>query len=81
MKKAPKKVTIEDLAIMTQQGFATMDKKMMDGFFAMDQKMEKGFLEVNTRLDRIENVLINGHENRIERLEDRVEKLMNMSGR
>ena len=52
------KITIDDLAVMVQNGFNETN-----------EKMEKGFNEVNIRLDRIENTLLKNHEERIKRLE------------
>ena len=56
-----KKITIEDLAVMVQKGFEETSKK---------SEMEAGFRDVNKRLDRIENILIKQHEQRISRLEE-----------
>lgn len=53
------KITIDDLAVMVQKGFAETD-----------EKIEKGFKEVNIRLNNIENILLKQHESRIKRLED-----------
>lgn len=51
--------SIEDLAIITKQGF--------------DQCATKDELrEIEYRLDRIENISIGSHERRIENLEDKV---------
>ena len=52
---------IEDLAVMTQNGFNELNGEM-----------NKQFEEVNIRLDRIENLILTDHRNRIERLEDRM---------
>lgn len=72
---AKKKVTIEDLAGMTQRGFEGVDKRFegVDKRFAQaDSKIESFRTEVNQRFDHIENLLIRAHENRIEKLEDDV---------
>ncbi|HEY4511418.1 MAG TPA: hypothetical protein VJH55_01110 [Candidatus Paceibacterota bacterium] len=52
---------IEDLAVMTQNGFNELNGEM-----------NKQFEEVNIRLDRIENLILTDHRNRLERLEDRM---------
>jgi hypothetical protein len=61
-----KKMTIEDLAVMVQGGFSEVNEK----FTEVHDKIDRGFKEVNQRLDRIENILIAGHDRRIEKLED-----------
>ena len=63
-----KNITIDELAIMVQKGFdETAKKEDMDaGFARVDEKFE----EVYKRLDRIENILIKQHEQRISRLEE-----------
>lgn len=55
-----KKTTIENLAVITANGFKGVDKRF-DG--------------VDKRFDRIENILLRDHLNRIERLEDTVLRL------
>lgn len=55
-----KKMTIENLAVITANGFKGVDKR---------------FDEVDKRFDRIENILLRDHLNRIERLEDTVLRL------
>ena len=61
-----KKTTLDDLARMTQNGFSSI-KNDMDGQFT---GVNKRFDEIDSRLNRIENILIRTHENRIEKLED-----------
>ena len=41
---------IEDLAIMTGNGFKEVDRKFDD----VNEKMDKGFVDVNSRLDNVE---------------------------
>lgn len=55
-----KKMTIEDLAVITANGFEGVDRRL-DG--------------IDKRLDHIENILLRDHLNRIERLEDTVLRL------
>lgn len=64
-----KKVTIEDLAVMTQKGFLAVDKRF-DGVDKKFGEIDKRFDEVDKRLDRIENLLIRDHENRLNRIDD-----------
>lgn len=52
-----KKMTIEDLAVITANGFNGVDKLIDD----VESEMKKGF-------DRIENLLLCDHLNRIEGL-------------
>lgn len=54
-----KKITINDLAIMVQQGFEEVDEKLKKGFEEMEgkvggleKKMEKGFKELKQDMDR-----------------------------
>ncbi|MEK7170582.1 MAG: hypothetical protein AAB767_04820 [Patescibacteria group bacterium] len=62
-----KKMTIEDLAIITANGFKGVDKRF--------DEVDKRFDEVDKRFDRIENLLLRDHVQRIERLEDTVLQL------
>lgn len=57
-------MTIEDLAVITANGFEAVDKRI-DGVES----------SMNKRFDRIENLLLRDHLNRIERLEDTVLQL------
>jgi cob(I)alamin adenosyltransferase len=66
-----KKMTIEDLAVMVQGGFDEVNGKIIN----IRDEMDQGFKEVNQRLDRIENILIAGHDRRIERLEDNMREV------
>lgn len=58
-----KNITIEDLAGMVQQGLDEMAKQ---------EDMHKRFNAVEERLDRIERILIEDHQHRIEQLEAEV---------
>ncbi len=60
-------MTIEDLAIITANGFKGVDKRF--------DEVDKRFDEVDKRFDRIENLLLRDHVQRIERLEDTVLQL------
>lgn len=64
-----KKMTIEDLAVITANGFKAVDKRI--------DVVES---EMNKRFDRIENLLLRDHLNRIERLEDTVLRLKVKAG-
>ena len=59
-----KKMTIEDLAVITANGFKGVDTKIE----GVEKEMRAGF-------NRIENLLLRDHLNRIERLEDTVLQL------
>ncbi len=61
-------MTIDDLAVMVQNGFSETARKIdLDSF----RDEVNGRLDnVETRLDRIENLILTDHRSRIERLED-----------
>ncbi len=71
-----KKMTIEDLAVITANGFKSVDKR----FEAMEERIDGLETGINKRLDRIENLLLRDHLNRIERLEDTVMRLKVKAG-
>ena len=72
VKSKPKKNTsIDDLAVMVRGGFSEMN----DRFEAVDNRIDKLEKNMNQRFDRIENILIVGHDRRIEILEDKVLRL------
>jgi len=62
--------TIDSLAIMTQNGFVEIDKK----FEEQREYMDDRFDGVELRLDRIENLILTDHTQRLERLEDRMRR-------
>ncbi len=65
----PKKTTdekIDAMAAMVGRAFTDLDKRIDDRFNHVDQD----FADVRQRLDRVENILITGQENRLSRLED-----------
>lgn len=66
MKKTDKKMTLEKLARMTQNGFSESKLDLNK----LEIKMDKRFDEVENRLDHIENLLIHALEIRVEKLED-----------
>jgi len=74
---AKKKTTIEDLAIITQKGFASVDEKIEN----LDDKVDNLTIEMNTRFDRIENILIRAHENRLDKIEDDIRILKTLAGK
>lgn len=81
---AKKKVTIEDLAGMTQRGFEGVDKRFeqVDGKIgSLHNEMNTRFEHVDARFDHIENLLIRAHENRLEKLEDEVRILKTLVGK
>lgn len=62
-----KKMTIEDLAVITAGGFKGVDKRF--------DEVDKRFDGIDTRLNHIENLILRDHVQRIERLEDTVLQL------
>ncbi len=62
MKK--EKMTIEDLARITKNGFDTTATKQE--MREVNDRLDK----MDGRLDKMENLLLRAHENRIEKLED-----------
>jgi len=71
-----KNMTIDKLAIIVEGGFDRADKRIDQ----LETKMDKKFDDVYIRLDRIENLLLQDHLNRIERLEDSVRQLKTKTG-
>ncbi|MBF0312387.1 MAG: hypothetical protein HQK52_03165 [Oligoflexia bacterium] len=69
MKKKP--VTIEDLAVMTQNGFNDVSNRFND----VNNNIAEFKSEVNGRFERIENLLLRAHDNRIEKIEDDIRVL------
>lgn len=72
------KVTIEDLAVMTQKGFSSLEVRMEERFDQIDRKfdiIDTRLDRVEFRLDRIENILARDLQNRIERLEDDMQRV------
>lgn len=63
-----KDITINDLAIMVKHGFDGMDKR----FSGMDKKIDDLEVHVNKRFDKLENLILVDHRQRIERLEMQV---------
>ncbi len=59
-----KNITTDELAVLINNGFNGMEKRMSEGFNG-----------VNDRLDRIENILIKQQNDKIERLEQRMQKI------
>lgn len=45
-----KKITLEDLAIMTNKGFTNVQEQII----SLDKKVDTGFLNINARLDLLE---------------------------
>ena len=81
-----KRVTIEDLAVMTQNGFSGLKEEMTLKFDGVNEKLdsadkkfdevEKNFKEVHIHLDRIEKILIRDHDRRIEKVEEDIRVLI-----
>ncbi len=89
MKKETKKeMTIEDLAMITQQGFSGLESRMMGRLDDFRKEVNTRFEEVNTRFeevndrfDRVEHILYRGHDNRIEKLEDKIAQIQVILGK
>ena len=67
------KAATDTLAVMVQKGFeetATDIRGVKEEVKDLRGEMNERFNKVDERLDRIENILIRAHENRIGRLED-----------
>ncbi len=80
-----KNTTIDSLAIMVKEGFDGVGKRFdqmatKEDLNSLKLSMDSQFSEVTHRLDNIEFLIAKQHETRIERLEDRVEKLMEATG-
>ena len=72
-KKQSKNTSVNELAVMIADSFKWVGENISD----LREETKKSFSEINirldsmdTRLDRIENLLLRNHLNRIERLED-----------
>ena len=59
-----KNITTDELAVLINNGFNGMEKRMSEGFSG-----------VNDRLDRIENILIKQQNEKIEKLEERMHRI------
>jgi hypothetical protein len=85
MKNETKKVmTIEDLAIITQQGFVGLESRMDKRFEQVEERfedMDKQFKEMHERFRILENILYRGHDNRIEKLEDKIAQIQVILGK
>jgi len=78
MVETKKNMTIDDLAVMTQNGFVSVEGKIMkldERVTKLDEKVDRGFFEVNQRLDKIEKDILQDYGNRIEVLEASVRNL------
>lgn len=61
---------IEDLAIAVNNGFVRLEEKIDMRFGEVDKRFD----EIDIRFDRLENIVVAGHERRIEILEDNQRK-------
>ena len=66
-----KDITINDLAVMVQKGFSGVDKR----FDAMHNEMDKRFDLVDKRFDKVENLILENHRKRIEKMEAEIKDL------
>jgi len=71
-----KNITIDDLAVMVQKGFNSVDKK----FEQVDKRLENLVTkaEMNRRFDGLEDRVLASHQKRIEKLEQEVKELREM---
>ena len=67
---------IDALAGVVGRSFADLEKRMTERFDQVDQQ----FGDVRQRLDRVENILITGQENRLSRLEDAMRQVRTKFG-
>ena len=67
---------IEKLAQIVQAGFAGVDKR----FEQMQTDIDNRFDKVDERLDRIENILLRAHDNRLDRIDDDIRILKTHAG-
>jgi len=73
-------ITNEELAQMIGKGFAGVDEKFAginEKFAGINEKftgIDEKFKGVYTRLEKIENILLDSHGRRIEKLEDRMKE-------
>jgi len=54
---------------------------MAEGFERVNTDVNDFRNEVNERFDRVENILYRGHENRIEKLEDKIAQIQVILGK
>ena len=70
---AKKNVTIDDLAVMVQKGFNDIGTKM-----ALKGEVNARFDAMDKRFDKIENLILDNHRKRIEKLEAEIKELREM---
>ena len=81
MKK--KGATLDTLALMVGRGFQETHKELGDFRNETEkcfEQVDKRFEQIDSRFDRIESILLQGHERRIERLEDTIRILKTKAG-
>jgi predicted nucleic acid-binding Zn-ribbon protein len=66
----PTKITLDELAVMVQNGFRAVDKR----FDAVETRLDR----IETRLDRIENIIV-VHTDQLDDLRPRVAQLEKIS--
>ncbi len=72
------KVTLEDVLDVTQKGFERIESTMATK--ADVKHLEERIDKVETKVDRIENILIRAQDNRLDKLEDDVRVLKTAQG-
>ena len=73
---AKKKITIEDLAVITAKGFASVDER----FNSLEKRMGERFEKVDERFDKLE-FMVGGHGRRLDKAEDNVRILKTAIGK
>lgn len=74
-----KKTTIEDLARMVANGFNGVESRMATRIDLNNLKKDVGNLrsEMNSRFDKVENLILIDHKRRLEKLESDMKELKN----
>ncbi len=81
-KKIIKNMTIDDLAIITQNGFTYLEEKMDKGFADVDRRFEqvdRRFDSMDLRFDKLE-FRVGAYDRRLDNLEDKMRIVNNKLG-
>lgn len=74
------KITIEKLAGMVQRNFNNAEKKTETSFKGIEKRLDgvnKRFDDMDKRFDKIENILLQRHEDEIKYLKERLRVVEN----
>lgn len=66
----PKRMTIDQLAIIMAQSFAHFEKMMNERFEDMETKFNSKFDELNNKFDALQNVRVQNQERRLDQVVD-----------